>query len=152
MAFARLWALATMVFICRRGDRSLDIVIPRSTQKFTTGNVLPSILNWRELSSKTLLPTLSTQHLLGETLNCHSLSQSSKALNADCSLDKSHASVTCKYSFRSSANSFAVMPCLLSAAMRRLIKEINIIGPMALPCTMPLMRTDNSDTESPTLV
>jgi len=73
MAFARLWALATILFMCKRGDIPLDTVIPRSTQEFTTGNILPSILNCKVLSSKTL-PTQSTQHFFGEILNCHSLS------------------------------------------------------------------------------
>jgi len=56
------------------------------------------------------------------------------------------------YILTSSANALTTMPYVSNKAISSLIYDKNIIGPIPLPCIMPLDRSARSDKEESTLV
>jgi len=44
MAAVRLWALDTMLLLCREGDKSRDTMTPKSPADSTAGTAKPAIL------------------------------------------------------------------------------------------------------------
>jgi len=89
------------------GDKSCETIIPRSRQDNTVGGDIPLM---ESCGWTTTLPIFKTKHFSTETVNCQDSAQVLSESSAAWSLIMSLSSVTLKYNFASSANSFTFIP------------------------------------------
>ena len=97
------------------------------------------VTNRKVWVKRTVFFRTKTQHLLGETVNCHIFCESLSALSANCSLLTSHISTIRQYNLRSFANNYAVMPYCSRTAIKSLMKtNCRLTVALKLILTLPM--------------